>query len=312
MAPVIRRLRDAEWATCDLITTGQHNGLLSQGLADFGLTADFSIPHETGQQEPRGDARVARRQARCAVRSDQAELRNRAGRHDVGARGIACGILPADSLRPCRSGFADTRYVGAIPGGIPSPLDRGGDLPALRADHGGGRASAKRKYPDRAHSDLRQYGDRCAARDRGRKSAAAAPIFRTSPVRSCSPRIGAKIATDGCATRSRASANLSTRMTTPPSSFPVHVNPAARSIAHEMLSDHPRIVLAEPVSYREIVGAMQRSWLVLTDSGGLQEEAPALGQAGFRAARRHRAPGSGRSRRRSRHRHVRRSGVRAR
>jgi UDP-N-acetylglucosamine 2-epimerase (non-hydrolysing) len=63
--------------------------------------------------------------------------------------------------------------------------------------------------------------------------------------------------------------------------FPVHVNPTARSLAHEMLSGHPRIVLSEPVSYSEIVGAMQRAWLVVTDSGGLQEEAPALGKPVF-------------------------------
>jgi UDP-N-acetylglucosamine 2-epimerase (non-hydrolysing) len=37
-------------------------------------------------------------------------------------------------------------------------------------------------------------------------------------------------------------------------------------------------VLTEPISYGEIVGAMQRAWLVVTDSGGLQEEAPALGK----------------------------------
>ena len=41
MAPVIRRLREAEWATCDLITTGQHNGLLSQGLGRFRAGAGF-------------------------------------------------------------------------------------------------------------------------------------------------------------------------------------------------------------------------------------------------------------------------------
>jgi UDP-N-acetylglucosamine 2-epimerase (non-hydrolysing) len=60
--------------------------------------------------------------------------------------------------------------------------------------------------------------------------------------------------------------------------FPVHPNPAARSIAHQTLAGHARIVLAEPLSYREIVAAMQRAWLVVTDSGGLQEEAPALGK----------------------------------
>ena len=80
---------------------------------------------------------------------------------------IVRGILSADSLRPCRSGLADTRYVRAVPGGISSALDRGGDLPALRADRGVGRASAKREYSDRAHPHLRQYGDRCTARDRG-------------------------------------------------------------------------------------------------------------------------------------------------
>jgi UDP-N-acetylglucosamine 2-epimerase (non-hydrolysing) len=60
--------------------------------------------------------------------------------------------------------------------------------------------------------------------------------------------------------------------------FPVHPNPAARSIAYEVLANHERIILAEPTSYSEIVGAMQRAWLVVTDSGGLQEEAPALGK----------------------------------
>lgn len=60
--------------------------------------------------------------------------------------------------------------------------------------------------------------------------------------------------------------------------FPVHPNPAAKSVAHQVLANHPRIVLAEPISYSQIIGAMQRSWLVVTDSGGLQEEAPALGK----------------------------------
>jgi UDP-N-acetylglucosamine 2-epimerase (non-hydrolysing) len=60
--------------------------------------------------------------------------------------------------------------------------------------------------------------------------------------------------------------------------FPVHPNPAARSIAYEVFAGHERVVLAEPISYGEMVGAMQRAWLVVTDSGGLQEEAPALGK----------------------------------
>jgi UDP-N-acetylglucosamine 2-epimerase (non-hydrolysing) len=60
--------------------------------------------------------------------------------------------------------------------------------------------------------------------------------------------------------------------------FPMHPNPCTREAAKRWLGDHPRIILSEPFGYREMVAAMQRSWLILTDSGGLQEEAPALGK----------------------------------
>lgn len=56
--------------------------------------------------------------------------------------------------------------------------------------------------------------------------------------------------------------------------FPVHPNPNVRVPAHEMLGGHDRIHLVEPLSYLDLVRVMQRSSLVLTDSGGIQEEAP--------------------------------------
>jgi UDP-N-acetylglucosamine 2-epimerase (non-hydrolysing) len=45
-----------------------------------------------------------------------------------------------------------------------------------------------------------------------------------------------------------------------------------------LLGDHPRVFLTEPLDYAELVGAIQRCHLILTDSGGLQEEAPSLGK----------------------------------
>jgi UDP-N-acetylglucosamine 2-epimerase (non-hydrolysing) len=45
-----------------------------------------------------------------------------------------------------------------------------------------------------------------------------------------------------------------------------------------MLGSHPRVFLTEPLDYVELVGAMKRSYLLLTDSGGIQEEAPSLGK----------------------------------
>lgn len=58
--------------------------------------------------------------------------------------------------------------------------------------------------------------------------------------------------------------------------LPLHRNPVVREPLQALLGNHPRIFLTEPLDYAELVGAMQRSYLLLTDSGGLQEEAPSL------------------------------------
>ena len=60
--------------------------------------------------------------------------------------------------------------------------------------------------------------------------------------------------------------------------FPVHLSPRVRATVFPMLEGHERIVLGEPMGYREFVLAMNRAYLVLSDSGGVQEEAPSLGK----------------------------------
>jgi UDP-N-acetylglucosamine 2-epimerase (non-hydrolysing) len=60
--------------------------------------------------------------------------------------------------------------------------------------------------------------------------------------------------------------------------FPVHHNPAVRETARFILSDHPRIHLIEPLDYRDFVALLSRAWLIVSDSGGVQEEAPTLGK----------------------------------
>ena len=59
--------------------------------------------------------------------------------------------------------------------------------------------------------------------------------------------------------------------------FPVHPNPNTILVAERILGGHPRIILSEPQNYPQLVAAMQASWLVVSDSGGLQEVGPALG-----------------------------------
>lgn len=60
--------------------------------------------------------------------------------------------------------------------------------------------------------------------------------------------------------------------------FPVHPNPNVKNVVYELLQHEPRIQLCAPIDYKEMVKALKNCYLVLTDSGGLQEEAPALGK----------------------------------
>ena len=60
--------------------------------------------------------------------------------------------------------------------------------------------------------------------------------------------------------------------------LPLHRNPTVREPIRAFLGDHDRVFLTEPLSYAQLVGAIQRCFLLLTDSGGLQEEAPSLGK----------------------------------
>jgi len=60
--------------------------------------------------------------------------------------------------------------------------------------------------------------------------------------------------------------------------FPVHLSPAVRDTVMPRLREQDRITLLDPIDYFETVHFMQASCLVLTDSGGIQEEAPALGK----------------------------------
>ena len=60
--------------------------------------------------------------------------------------------------------------------------------------------------------------------------------------------------------------------------YPVHLNPAVRETVFARLGQHPRILLTQPLDVAEMHNVMARCHLVMTDSGGLQEEAPHLGK----------------------------------
>ena len=60
--------------------------------------------------------------------------------------------------------------------------------------------------------------------------------------------------------------------------YPVHPNPNISNVARELLAGLPNFILCDPLGYAPFISAMKRSYIILTDSGGIQEEAPALGK----------------------------------
>jgi UDP-N-acetylglucosamine 2-epimerase (non-hydrolysing) len=60
--------------------------------------------------------------------------------------------------------------------------------------------------------------------------------------------------------------------------YPVHLNPNVRAPVGRILGDRPRVHLIEPVDYLAFVWLMDHAHLIITDSGGIQEEAPSLGK----------------------------------
>lgn len=60
--------------------------------------------------------------------------------------------------------------------------------------------------------------------------------------------------------------------------FPVHPNPNVKSIAKEILGKRERIHLLDPLDYSDFLSIMRSAWLIVSDSGGVQEEAPSLGK----------------------------------
>lgn len=60
--------------------------------------------------------------------------------------------------------------------------------------------------------------------------------------------------------------------------YPIHMNPVVRKIATEVFGEHERMRIIEPLDVLDFHNFMNQSYLILTDSGGIQEEAPALGK----------------------------------
>ncbi len=277
MVPVIRQLGRTDWATPFVIATGQQDGLLDRALRDFQVIPDHASPYDL-----RGASVVP---TLIAITARLDELFERIRPEYVIAQGDTTSVFAASLAAFYRRIPFIHVEAGLRTGDLSAPFPEEFHRRAIAVStmlHCAPTREAASHLLNEGISEDRILMSGNTVIDALLETAAenpappsgfprvARPILLTAHRRE---NFGKPLREALLAIRAFVDANPDTGVF-----FPVHPNPAAREAAHQCLSDHERIVLAEPVSYSEIVGAMQRSWLVLTDSGGLQEEAPALGK----------------------------------
>lgn len=278
MAPVIKALRNTDWAKCSVVATAQHRGLLDQTLAQFGIVPDMDLDLMTeGQSMVDLTSRLL---PSLAAAVDQS------GARAVLAQGDTASVFAA----------ALVAFYAQIPFGHVEAGLRTNDLGQPFPEEGFRQMVARLSRwhfapTESAAANLRREG--IAERSihvtgntgidslmevaaNGRAPTAASDgkgsrlILLTAHRRES---FGRPMAAVFSAVRQIADKYPDVHVL-----YPVHPNPNVKSMARDMLGDHPRIVLREPMDYLEFVQAMADSYLILTDSGGIQEEAPALGK----------------------------------
>lgn len=276
LAPVIRALRASNWAHCRVVATAQHRDLLDGPLTVFGIKPDIDlnlmtegqtlvdltgriIPALTGALSDfapaavlaQGDtvtvfaAALAAFYARLPFGHVEAGLRT----HDLAQPFPEEGLRQMVS-RVTRWHFTPTRSAAA------NLAREGIDTAAIHVTGNTGIDALLSVVQSAAPGAPEQKGVRLILLTAHRRENFGAPMERIFS-----------------AVRQIADQYADVRVV-----YPVHPNPTVREAARRLLDGHPRIVLCEPLNYFEFVAVMRDSSFVLTDSGGVQEEAPALGK----------------------------------
>lgn len=277
MAPIIRQLRDSRWSTLHVIAIGQHLELLDQAIADFDLRIDHHLPIE---------------RRRGSMIEVVAQIMDR---FDILLESIAptCVIAQGDTSTVMASAMvAFHRRLDFVH--IEAGL-RTGDLAAPFPEEFNRRvvslATTLHCAPtEQAAANLRAEGipdQDCLVAGNTVIDALLDMRERHPPLPPGIPEVAKPILVTAhrrensglpLAHALQALREAVDRFPDLGIYFPVHPNPDTRRTAHRILDGHPRISLVEPQGYAALVAALNASWLVVTDSGGLQEEAPALGK----------------------------------
>jgi UDP-N-acetylglucosamine 2-epimerase (non-hydrolysing) len=281
MAPVVFALRESRRFVPLLLSTGQHRSMLDQALGTFGLVPDVDLgvmrPDQglddlLGRLVPAiGDALRPAKAAAVLVQGDTTSTL--AGALAAFHAGVPVGHVEA-GLRTgdLRNPFPEEmnrRLVDHMSEWLFAPTRRGAD--ALRAE---GLPASRIVVTGNTVIDALRWV-RAHRPPAWPDSVPAFPKERTVILVTAHRRESfGRPLRDLCAALRAVVREFSDVEVV----YPVHLNPNVRNAVHRALGKTPRIHLVEPVGYEELLALVERSRLVLTDSGGLQEEAPSLGR----------------------------------
>jgi UDP-N-acetylglucosamine 2-epimerase (non-hydrolysing) len=277
MAPVVRALADVPWADVRVLATAQHREMLDQQLGFFGIDVDEdldimqpdqSLADLTGRLIPALDAAWRRLQPQLVLAQGDTTT--------VLAVGLTC--------------FYRQIAFGHVEAGLrthdkhyPFPEEMNRALAARLADlHFAPTERARRNLLAEGIDDARIFVTGNTAIDSllwTAERVSGAPIDLPGPgpvilVTAHRRESFGEPLEEICEAlaeiaRLRADVNIV---------FPVHPNPQVRGAVRRQLDSLPNVRLTEPLAYADFVALMKASALILTDSGGVQEEAPSLGR----------------------------------
>jgi UDP-N-acetylglucosamine 2-epimerase len=282
LAPVLKSLEQRTHAgvTSLLCSTGQHRELLGQALDAFGLTPDFDL----ALMEP--DQRLVELTARLLEGLDS--VVEQVHPDWIVAQGDTTTVL-ASALVAFYAGvrFAHVEAglrTGDIRSPYPEEMNRrvaDGLASALFAPTETARAAlrAEGHAPERIHVTGNTVVDAVLAIAAAPYDWAAGPLAAIPPSGPIVLVTAHRRESFGGPLRDICTAlrELAGRVPHAHLVFPVHLNPQVRGPVDDALRDVPNVALLEPLDYASLVHVMKRAALILTDSGGIQEEAPSFG-----------------------------------
>ena len=274
MAPLYKALRAAPGADAMLISTGQHRQMLDQVFSWFNLTADEDLGIMQKQQTLASviskavaglDDLIVRHKPDCILGQGDTSTVMAAGlsafARDVPFGHVEAGLRTYDRHPYPEEGFR--QMVSRVSAFHFAPTERAAEC--LRAERAGGDIHI---VGNTVIDALLETADSSAQLPEKLELSRDRMVLITGHRRE---NIGKRFEDAFGAIR-----DLAEQFADVDFVYPVHLNPSVQSAAYSILEGRENVHLIEPVPYPEIVALMKRAAFILTDSGGIQEEAPSL------------------------------------